>query len=357
MASNTQHFIGKESYPTSQIPVTLDQLGDGVTGWVTGEGVPPLFIAAREGQFPDVPATVAWAEAHREQLDALILEHGGIVLRGFPLKDASDFNALVHIFPMYKPGYVGGMSPRKQVQGDVLESTRLDKNFKIQLHSEMAYMKKYPPRIAFFCRQAATIGGETIIGKMSEFMKRFPADLAEKIQAHDYHVVRNYAPAGNTKDAAEVLHGDQIGWDEAFYADTREEVEARCRELGMIPSWNEDGSLTLVEVTKPFTVHPKTGERFYRANLHVNNAYDDGGLAEIQAKIRASQKRPTGHYLSNGEMLSREESNKIVSLFEEIELAWQWQDGDVMILDNLQVVHGRNPFDGPREVMVALLDE
>jgi len=27
-----------------------------------------------------------------------------------------------------------------------------------------------------------------------------------------------------------------------------------------------------------------------------------------------------------------------------------------MILDNLQVAHGRNPFTGPREIMVALLE-
>ncbi|MBD3759629.1 TauD/TfdA family dioxygenase [Rhizorhabdus sp.] len=354
--ATSNNRLEQPSFPTSRIPVDAGQLGDAVDAWIGAKDVPPLFIEAKADAFPDVPSAIEWVGAHREALDALILEHGGIVLRGLPIESAADFNALVHNFPLYKPGYVAGMSPRKKVKEDVLESTRLDKNFKIQLHSEMAYMKQYPPRIAFFCRTAAPIGGETIIGKMSEFMKRLPADLAAKLDSHDYHVVRNYAPAGNTRDAAEVSHGDQVGWDEAFFADSREEVEERCRELGMEPSWNDDGSLTLVEISKPFTVHPKTGERFYRANLHVNNAYEDGGLAEIQAKVRASQKRPTGHYLGNGEMLSRDESNRITSIFQEIELAWPWQDGDVMILDNLQVVHGRNPFDGPREVMVALLD-
>jgi alpha-ketoglutarate-dependent taurine dioxygenase len=36
--------------------------------------------------------------------------------------------------------------------------------------------------------------------------------------------------------------------------------------------------------------------------------------------------------------------------------SWPWRNGDVMILDNLQVWHGRNPYQGPRDVQVALLD-
>ncbi|WP_183282819.1 TauD/TfdA family dioxygenase [Cupriavidus alkaliphilus] len=36
--------------------------------------------------------------------------------------------------------------------------------------------------------------------------------------------------------------------------------------------------------------------------------------------------------------------------------SWPWRDGDVMVLDNLQVWHGRNPYQGARDVQVALMD-
>ena len=343
-------------HPIDRIPVALETLGPGVTGWKGGAEVPPLFIEASEGSIPDTPAFVQWCAAHRDELDRLILEHGAIVLRGFPVASAEDFNTFASVFPTYQPGYVGGMSPRKQIEGNVLESTRLVENYKIMLHSEMAYMKSFPPRIAFFCKQASQTGGETIIGSMHEFMRRLPADLSAKLEGHEVHIVRNFGPAHSTDGRTTIDHPDKIAWNDAFYTDDREECERRCAELGITPIWNEDGSLTMLDVTQTFTVHPQTGERFYRCNLHTNRTFDRDGFREILAEVRAKQKRPSGMFLDNGEKLSEAEADTIIRIYEEIELAWPWQNGDIMVLDNLQVAHGRNSYTGPREIMVALLD-
>jgi Taurine catabolism dioxygenase TauD, TfdA family len=247
------------------------------------------------------------------------------------------------------------MSPRKAITGNVLESTRIGENLKIGLHSEMAYMKSFPPRIAFFCKTAASIGGETIIGDMREFMKLMPQDLREKLEAADIQVVRNYAQPTARSASASFDHPDQVGWDAAFFTDDPREVENSCRQLGIRPLWNEDGTLTLIETMRPFTDHPVTGERIYRCNLHLKEPLSGPGFAKLNQEIRAKQAHRSGYYLSNGEELSDAEAKTIKDLYSRVELSWRWQDNDVLILDNLQVSHGRNPFSGPREVMVALL--
>ena len=34
----------------------------------------------------------------------------------------------------------------------------------------------------------------------------------------------------------------------------------------------------------------------------------------------------------------------------------RWQGGDLMLVDNVRTAHSREPFEGPREVLVAMAD-
>jgi hypothetical protein len=53
-----------------------------------------------------------------------------------------------------------GMNGEDRSQGeDFASPTYLTAGFKLGLHSEMAYMNSFPPRIAFFCQQASGVGG------------------------------------------------------------------------------------------------------------------------------------------------------------------------------------------------------
>jgi alpha-ketoglutarate-dependent taurine dioxygenase len=321
-----------------------------VSAWTPGNELPLLFLEPTPGSLPTFETFEAWAVTHRAQLDGLILRHGGILLRGFPIASTTQFNAFSAIFPPFSSGYAGGGAPRKVIEGRVMESTRYDQKMKIPLHSEMAYLSTYPARIAFFCKQAAPVGGETIIGSMRQFMRLLPDELRDKLRTHSVCVVRNFAPAGSTGGVVE--NSDSIGWDHAFYTSNRAEVEQHCRRLGAEFTWNEGGGLTIVNAMKALTVHPQTGETFYRSHIHASRV----GSRELDSASLARQHRPSGYTLDNGETLSQHEAQQIQSLFERIERSFPWSDGDLMILDNLQVAHGRNPFSGSREVVVALLN-
>lgn len=341
--------------PDNLVGLEIDGLGPEATAALPRIGAPPLFIE-HDGSLPDTERFIAWSRERRGLLDELILRHGGVVLRGFPLDSAEDFNRFANLFPIYEHGYAGGMAPRRHVTGDVLESTYLTEGFKLSLHSEMAYMKSFPPRIAFFCQRASSVGGETIIGSLAELTRRIPPELRDKIERHKVRVVRNYAPCGSSRNLETIEDTNQIGWDEPFETESRTEVEQLCRKLGLDFAWNEDGGLTLFDLVDPFTVHPKTGGRVYRSSLHTDITSERQGLSETRDRLIAMQKHPSGSFLDTGEKLAREEAETIHRIQEEIEISWQWRDGDLMILDNLQVAHGRNPYSGPREVHVALLD-
>ena len=43
--------------------------------------------------------------------------------------------------------------------------------------------------------------------------------------------------------------------------------------------------------------------------------------------------------------------------YNEEEQKINWESGDVVLLDNLFIAHGRNPFIGERKVFVAMTDD
>lgn len=61
---------------------------------IRAEGQPPLFIEGRAVALQDRTRFLAWLAKHLRMLDVLTVQHCGIVLRGFPLANAQDFDAV-----------------------------------------------------------------------------------------------------------------------------------------------------------------------------------------------------------------------------------------------------------------------
>lgn len=336
-------------------PAQVPHIEDRIDAWLLDAGAPPLFIEAKPSAFPTIEASNGWVDANRTLIDRLLVDFGAIVLRGFAYKTPQDFDRFTSLYEQFSGGYVAGASPRSSVVGNVMESTRLAPHFMIWLHQEMAYLPNYPSRIAFFSRLVPPEGGATIIGDMREFTRRMPGEVRELIERHGVQGVRNYGPVGEGGRVAR--HLDDKPWDEGFGTTDRGEVEAICAAMGIEPIWNADGSLTVVTKTDGFVEHPTTGERIYRSLLHTNNrTYEHFGQDNPDwDEARKRQAMNTGYTLGNGVPLTDEQSRAVEDLVDDLIIRWKWQDGDILLVDNLQVAHGRDPFVGERETLVALL--
>lgn len=331
------------------------RLGPNVECWRLDHVSSPLFVRFG-GEFGTSSEFVELIRERRTIIDELVREHGGIVLVETPVRTAREFDEFSSSFPSYEQGYVGGAGPRSSVVGNVMEATKVAPPFKITIHQEMAYMAEYPPRIAFHCARPAEQGGETIVASMAEFMKRIPASVDRKLREHGIRGVRNYSPLRDAAGKKTVQHIDEKGWDEVFGTEDKSLVDRICRDKNMTPIWNDDGTLTLVTYMDAFTRHPKLGKKFYRNIIHIDFLNTDLGKDDFEQKRRrAKQKMPTGYSFGNGTDLTSNERANLESALDDVTLAWQWNAGDIMVLDNLQMGHGRNPYVGERETFVALL--
>jgi hypothetical protein len=80
------------------------------------------------------------------------------------------------------------------------------------------------------------------------------------------------------------------------------------------------------------------------------------GYEYIRLLYRDRPARPYEVRLGDGTPITLDEIAQIYDALDAEEIAFPWQRGDLLLLDNIAVAHGRNPFKGSRDIQVALFD-
>ena len=319
---------------------------------------PPLWIepvdAALRGDFATAKR---WVGEHRAAIEQALIHFGAIVWRGFPISSSEDFAGFLDGFEPFAQGYAGGTSDRKVVTGNVMESTRTPPETYIPMHQEMSYMPTGPRLLAFYCRQPSLTGGETVICDMRGLLEALPEPLRAKLTAFDVEYVRNMRSEAVDDWRAGAIYRHPT-WQYRFETEDPAIIENLLSERGAQFEWLSDGSLTFWTRGPGITTHPVTGEVlfFNQMNSPVQHRLTIGEdrAAAIDAAYGTAPPRAYSVRFSNGEPLSEAEFLSIHAEFERRKIAFRWQTGDVMLIENRLTGHGRNPFTGPRDVQVML---
>lgn len=323
-------------------------------------GRPPLWIepvapALRQ----DLSAAAAWMAAHGAAIEAALLEFGGIVWRGFPVAGPGDFERLFDWLEPFSKGYAGGTSDRKAIAGKVMEATRTPPTVNILMHQEMSYLPFSPRLLAFYCAQPSETGGETVIGDMRGFLGALPADLRGKLVDKGVHYIRNLR-----SEAVDDWRGDpkwrHFSWQYWFDSQDPDEVGRQLAERGASFRWNDDGGLTFWTEMPATTVHPVTGEELFFNQVYAMQQHrlsvGEERAAALEGAYGHHTPRPYMCAFGNGDPL---EDAQFMTIHEELErrkVAFAWQPGDVMLLENRLTCHGRHRFTGERDVQVMLFE-
>lgn len=322
----------------------------------------PLLITPLDETLRSSPAVFAdWYRNQLPVLDQALLVFGSVLLRGFALKETADFQVIAQLYPEHAFGYIGGATPRRNIDGKIYESTRIPASLKIGLHQEKAYMAHYPRKLAFFCRQPSESGGETIICDMRAVTRQLPPALIERYRHAGIQYLRNFRrPSVNNEPKNSTLREYHRPWNDAFQCDDPARVEQLCCDTSLDCRWLNDGSLTVSHTGGATVHHPTTGEEiwFNQLSTQHNNPRAMGatGYEYIRLLYRDRPARPYEVRLGDGTPISLDEIAPIYDALDAEEIAFPWQRDDLLLLDNIAVAHGRNPFKGHRDIQVALFD-
>ncbi|MNP08534.1 peptide synthase [compost metagenome] len=242
--------------------------------------------------------------------------------------------------------YEFGSTPRKAIEQGVYTSTEYPAHQIIPLHNEQSYTLQWPMKIWFHCVQPSAEGGETPIADSRQIFQQLDPALRQRFSDKRLMYVRNY---GNGLD---------LPWEQAFNTEDRAVAEAYCRANQIAFEWKDDGELRTRQVCQATARHPVTQDWiwFNQAHLfHVSNlppAVRESLLAVVDEPLDL----PRNVYCGDGSELEESALAEIRGVLEQCTVRFPWEQGDVLMLDNMLVAHGRASFKGPRQVIVAMAE-
>lgn len=327
--------IGRRAVSTARQPLVE-------TGPLSGGGKLPLVLR------PVVEGVdlVEWAESHRQEIEDRLLEHRGLLFRGFAIRTVEDFQRFV---AATKTGdlleYRDRSTPRHTVGAGIYVSTVYPSAETINMHNEGTYWRSFPLKIWFCSLKAAQEGGETPIADVRNVLARLDPEVRERFRRTGVLYVRNY--------------NDGIGlpWQEVFQTDSRNEVEEYCRKNGIETEWKGDGRLRTRQIRPAVRRHPKTGEEVWfnhAAFFHVTSL--EPAMREALLADFGVEGLPYNTYYGDGTPIEPEVVEQIQAAYRAEMVVFPWEPGDVLLLDNLTVAHGRRPYTGERQVVVAMAE-
>ena len=321
----------------------------------------------------------AWLEINRSWLDAQILQHGAVLLRGFCLDTPLDFEqTTLALQPNLCDAY-RGTSPRSVMPGTKYAFTAADApvNYPIAQHLEMSFLKAPPRHLYFGCMKASeAAGGETALCDFRKVYQDLPEDLRCKLQTKKIRYTRTHKKVGETY-TYDV--GAMLSWPKLFNTSSTAEVDRICRLEGSPePQWSGPNQDTFVQqwVDEPFGFHPVTGDiawfnhaqvfhwttfpmelwysfkrvKDFRLFLHFIMIsiffFIKYGILGYQMALQTD--------FGDGSAISFSEMNIIRACIHKHMVFSRWEKGDVLCIDNFSVSHGRQPtYDKSRKIIVA----
>ncbi|MFD4544988.1 TauD/TfdA family dioxygenase [Streptomyces sp. NPDC058466] len=302
-------------------------------------GRPPLLRAEATGSAP------SWAAEHRDALRAVVAEHGCVLVRGLGLREAAETGA---VFSALATGLMTEkevFAPRQTYSDGVYSSTKWPPNQPMCMHHELSYTLEFPGLMMFACLTAPTDGGATAVADAPTVLDALPAELTERFEREGWLLTRSY--------------NDEIGASvaEAFGTEDRAAVESYCHANGITFEWQTDGGLRTRQRRSAVVRHPATGRRCWFNQIAFLNEWTMAAeVREYLVDVYGADGLPFNTRFGNGDPIGEDVVQLLNNVYESHTAREPWQAGDLMLVDNVRTAHSREPFEGPREVLVALAD-
>ncbi|HET9956591.1 MAG TPA: amino acid adenylation domain-containing protein [Polyangiaceae bacterium] len=346
--------------PTRSIPEPLPSRRAGLQSILKrGQGSPPSTeqLVSTRNYWPDDPLILLvtprapgvnladWIREQRQLVQQRLSEQGAILFRGFDVSDAADFEALCLAMSPRLEEYQQASTPRSRVRERIYTSTEYPASESIMLHNELSYSHCWPGKIWFYCHTPPAAQGATPLASGRALLARLDREVRDAFERKGVMYQRNYGS------------GLDVPWHEVFGTQDRDRVESYCRQHDIQWSWLGGDRLRTLEVHKALLRHEHTGEPVWFNSAHMFHvrAHQQATYASLR-ELFADSDLPRHAYYGDGSPIPDAYIEHIRDSYRAVARRFDWRRRDVMLVDNVLVAHGREPFSGPRKILVSMAE-
>ncbi len=303
------------------------------------------YVLACRGEGASMKDAVDWVAAQRDRLLDLANQHGAVLLRGFPVENAEDFDTIIQALALENFPYEKSLSNAVRINRTprVFSANEAPPEVNIFFHHEMAQTPLFPRWILFSCEVAPTEGGATPLCRSDVLLEKLAQRCPEFVSACERLGLRytNVMP-----EADDAKSGMGRSWRSTLGVDSKAAAENRLRELNYSWKWLDDGCLSATTPPLPAVASASENRRvFFNQLIAAFCGWKDD---------RNDPSKAIRH--GDGTPLDADAVKVAVELSDQLAFDLQWQVGDVALIDNTITMHARRPFVGKRKVVASLAE-
>ncbi|MEH2455285.1 TauD/TfdA family dioxygenase [Nostoc sp.] len=265
---------------------------------------------------------VSILELDKQEIISLFKSNGILLFRGFDV-DTGIFKEFTNLLSIDFINYAGGAFSRRVINGDETLLSVNDFKSEIKLHGEMYYQQNIPLMLWFFCANPPLEDGETTVCDGRQFFNEISSSTKELFSKN------------KLKFTVRISKED---WQKKYQTNNLNTLEEICQKNNTHLTVNDDQSI-LLEYIFSAIIPSRCG----KYQVFINSLLPTKQLSQKILKFEDDSEIPE-------EVVS--ELNEIA---EKITTEISWQKGDILMIDNTRILHGRRAFaDDQRDIYIRL---
>jgi alpha-ketoglutarate-dependent taurine dioxygenase len=153
------------------------------------------------------------------------------------------------------------------------------------------------------------------------------------------------------------ISGLDVSWRDFFRTGERAAVEDYCRRSGFEWQWLPDEGLRISQRAPAVARHPVTGELVFFNQVQLHHvSFLEPEVRESLLALGGEDGLPRNVYYGDGSPVPDDVMREIEKLYWRLAVQFRWQEGDILLVDNMIMAHARNSYSGERKILVAMGD-